>query len=97
MLIAVALLVIVVFQNLERSTVQLLFFTVELPQAAVLSVTLAVGFLLGLSAPALWRLNTRRSHPREPKRPNDEVTDDAVTTQSSRPTKQKFRRKAGVD
>lgn len=56
LIVVLILLIIIVFQNLEPIKVTLLFATVTLPQAAVLTITLLVGFLLGLAAQALWRM-----------------------------------------
>ena len=56
LLLTLAVLIIVVFQNLEPMTVTLLFTTATLPQAAVLTITLIIGFLLGLATQALWRM-----------------------------------------
>ena len=54
--ITAVLAAIIVFQNLEQTKVQILFFTVEMPHAALLAVTLLVGFTLGLSASTLWKV-----------------------------------------
>ena len=59
LLIIVALLVIVVFQNLGQVEVHLLFWTLSLPQAPVLSIAIALGVLLGLFSRELWRVRTR--------------------------------------
>lgn len=42
------LLVIIIFQNLETVSTRLLFARVEMPQAALLFLTAAAGFVLGL-------------------------------------------------
>ncbi|MBS3787189.1 DUF1049 domain-containing protein [Candidatus Bipolaricaulota bacterium] len=42
------LLVIIIFQNLETVSTRLLFARVEMPQAALLFLTAAAGFALGL-------------------------------------------------
>jgi uncharacterized integral membrane protein len=57
---AVALLVIIVFQNLAETEVHLLFWTVSLPQAALLTIAIATGFLMSLSANALWKVRAWR-------------------------------------
>ena len=58
LIVVLAILVIIVFQNLEPIKVTLLFATLTLPQAAVLTMTLLVGFLLGLATQTLWRMRT---------------------------------------
>lgn len=55
-LIVVLLVLIIVFQNLAQTEVHLLFAKVTMPQAALLTVMLLVGFGLGLSARALWKV-----------------------------------------
>ncbi len=60
-LMAIVLL-IVIFQNLEETQVQLFTATLTLPLAWLLTLTLAVGFLFGLGAHTLWHL-WRRKHP----------------------------------
>ena len=42
------LLVVIIFQNLETVSTRLLFARVEMPQAALLFLTAAAGFVLGL-------------------------------------------------
>ena len=42
------LLVIIIFQNLETVSTRLLFATVKMPQAALLFLTAAAGFVIGL-------------------------------------------------
>ncbi len=56
LIVVLILLIIIVFQNLEPIKVTLLFATVTLPQAAVLTIALLVGFLLGLAAQTLGRM-----------------------------------------
>ena len=58
LLVVCGLMVIIVFQNLEPIEVTLLFATLTLPQAAVLTITLLVGFLLGLATHTLWRMRS---------------------------------------
>lgn len=41
--------VIVVFQNTETVTTQVLFVSFEMPRAALLFLTLVVGYLLGMA------------------------------------------------
>ena len=48
--VVLTLLIIIVFQNLAETEVHLLFSTVTMPEAALLTITLAVGFGLGLAA-----------------------------------------------
>ena len=52
---------IIVFQNLEPINVQLLFVKVSMPLAAMLTITLVVGFVLGLFASAIWRMQSWRA------------------------------------
>ena len=42
------LLVIIIFQNLDTVSTRLLFATVKMPQAALLFLTAAAGFAIGL-------------------------------------------------
>src|SRR5690606_19722994 len=60
-LIVVAILVIIVFQNLAQTEVYILFSTVAMPQAALLTMALVIGFALGVSANALWKIRARRA------------------------------------
>lgn len=46
--IVAILLVIIIFQNLDTVSTRLLFARVEMPQAALLFLTAAAGFVLGL-------------------------------------------------
>lgn len=57
----VIVLLIVVFQNLSQTSVTVLLWSVELPQAALLTATLIIGFLLGLSATTLRKVFVRRA------------------------------------
>lgn len=60
-LIVVLVLVIIVFQNLAQTEVYILFFTVAMPHAALLTMTLLIGFALGLSAKTLWKVRAWRA------------------------------------
>jgi uncharacterized integral membrane protein len=62
LLVVLALLIIIVFQNLEPIKVTLLFATLTMPQAALLTLALLIGFLFGLFTPAIWKM---RSWPKE--------------------------------
>ena len=56
------LMVIVVFQNLEETSFEFVFTTIQLPLAALLAIALLTGFLMGLFAPAVWKVrNWRKS------------------------------------
>lgn len=61
LLIIAILATIVIFQNLSQTKVDILFFTVELPHAALLILTLLTGFLLGLSLSTLWKVRSWRA------------------------------------
>ena len=52
---------IVIFQNLADTEVRLLMMTFQLPQAALLLITLGIGFVLGLSTTTLWRVAAWRA------------------------------------
>ena len=52
---------LIVFRNLEQTNVELIFTTVRTPLAALLCITLLLGFLLGFSSQALWRVRHWRS------------------------------------
>jgi len=60
-IIVVVLATIVVFQNLGPTKVEVLFFTREMPHAVLLTLTLLLGFLLGLSASTLWKVRAWRA------------------------------------
>ena len=55
------ILLIIVFQNLKTTEVHLLFAKVEMPEAALLGATLAIGFAMGLFANALWKMRAWRA------------------------------------
>ena len=55
------LMLIVIFQNLTPIEIHFLFSTLSLPQAAVIALTLLVGFCLGLLASAAWRVRSWRA------------------------------------
>lgn len=42
------LVIIVVLQNLDEAPTRILFFTITMPRALLLFITLALGFILGL-------------------------------------------------
>lgn len=58
---------IVIFQNLANTEVRLLMMTFELPQAALLLITLGIGYVLGLSTTTLWRVAARRAQAKKGK------------------------------
>ncbi len=60
MLALAVMLTIVAFQNLAPIEVRILFWKFSLPQAVVLSATTIAGFLMGLSAQALWKVRSWR-------------------------------------
>jgi uncharacterized integral membrane protein len=47
-IVIAALVLILIFQNLESTTTRLLFVKVTMPLAATLAITLVAGFLIGL-------------------------------------------------
>ena len=55
-----SLAVIVCMQNLATVQLHFLFTKIELPQAVVLGGALAIGFLMGVLATALWKLRAWR-------------------------------------
>lgn len=59
--LVVAVLLIIVFRNLEETNVELVFTTVTLPLAALLTITLLIGVTLGLSLSAMWRVHNWRA------------------------------------
>lgn len=70
--ILILLPLIVVFQNLDPIDVHLLFATVSMPQAAMLSITLVFGFLLGFFINTLWRVQSWRSkHKKDKNQPTN--------------------------
>ena len=58
---------IVIFQNIESIEVRLLTMSFQLPQAALLLITLAVGFILGLLTPTFWKMALWRAKSRKTK------------------------------
>ncbi len=52
------LFTIVVFRNLESTNLELVVTTVELPLAALLILTLLLGFGLGLMFPTMWKVRS---------------------------------------
>ncbi|MFK7736978.1 MAG: lipopolysaccharide assembly protein LapA domain-containing protein [Pirellulaceae bacterium] len=60
LLLVVALLLVIVFRNLETISVELLFTTVELPLAALLLATLLAGFALGFLTNTMWKVRQWR-------------------------------------
>lgn len=70
---------VIIFRNLETTRLELLFTSVELPLAALLSVTLLLGFLLGLATPALWKVRSWRSARHRQPKPKTETTDATET------------------
>ncbi len=71
---------IVIFQNIEPTEVRLLTMSFQLPQAALLLITLAIGFLMGLLTPAFRKIASWRSHSKKPKRdlPKPEIPENSV-------------------
>lgn len=64
-LVALALFaLVVVFQNLDEVEVHLLFTTLTMRQATLIAGTLIVGFLMGLTASALWKVRSWRAKSR---------------------------------
>ena len=60
----IGLILIVIFRNLEETEVELIVATIKLPLAALLLVTLALGFALGLFTNTIWKVRSwRRSKP----------------------------------
>ena len=59
---------VIVFRNLEETNVELIFATVTMPLAALLTITLLVGFVLGISASALWQVRHWRAKSRAEKK-----------------------------
>ena len=52
---------IVIFQNIDSTEVHLLTMSFKLPQAALLLITLAIGFALGLLTPTLLKMVSWRA------------------------------------
>ncbi len=52
---------IVIFQNIESTEVRLLTMSFQLPQAALLLITLAIGFAIGLLTPTFRKMVSRRA------------------------------------
>lgn len=63
---------IVIFQNIEPTEVRLLTMSFTLPQAALLMITLGVGYVMGLLTPTFrrmvsWRTNSKKAKSSLPK------------------------------
>ena len=63
---------IVIFQNSEPTEVRLLTMSFQLPQAALLLITLATGYVMGLLTPAFrkmasWRAKSKKTNSELPK------------------------------
>jgi len=71
---------IVIFQNIELTEVRLLTMSFQLPQAALLLITLAMGFAMGLLTPAFRKVVSWRSHTKKPKAdlPKPEIPESSV-------------------
>ncbi|GAB5403582.1 MAG: hypothetical protein Aurels2KO_18130 [Aureliella sp.] len=70
---------VVVFQNLNEVEVHLLFATLTMRQATLIAGTLLVGFLMGLTASALWKVRSWRAKAKAKSKaatPAPEVTTD---------------------
>ena len=52
---------IVILQNLEPVETQLVITSIKIPLAALLISCLAIGYVLGLLTPTLWRARSRRN------------------------------------
>jgi uncharacterized integral membrane protein len=59
-LLTVALLLVIVFRNLETTSVELIITTVKMPLAALLLATLLAGFALGFFANTMWKVRRWR-------------------------------------
>ncbi len=68
------ILLIIAFQNLTVTEVHLLFMTVSMPQAALLTTTLLIGFLMGLFASALWQVRAWRARAQAKKKTREETS-----------------------
>ncbi len=59
--VLVVIALIVVFQNWSEIEVKLLFVTVAMPQAVFFLGTLGLGFVIGLTTSAIWKMQSLRS------------------------------------
>lgn len=62
----VLLVLVVIFRNLEETRLELIVTTVTLPLAALLLVTLAIGFAMGLFMPTIWKMRSWRRGKNKP-------------------------------
>jgi uncharacterized integral membrane protein len=71
---------IVVFQNIEPTEVRLLTMSFQLPQAALLLITLATGFAMGLLTPAFRKMVSWRAKSKHTKSelPKPQIPDNSV-------------------
>ncbi len=79
MIILLVLCLIVIFQNIEPTEVRVLTMSFQLPQAALLLITLAAGFVLGLLTPTLRRVASWRAKSKAAKTPaGSEIPNNSV-------------------
>lgn len=57
--LALLLVAIILWQNWETMTVQLLFIKIQMPIILFVLIALALGFVLGLITPSLWAKRAR--------------------------------------
>ena len=71
---------IMIFQNSESTEVRMLTMSFQLPQAALLLITLAIGFILGLLTPTFWKMASWRTKSRKDKAemPKPEIPQNSV-------------------
>ena len=60
-------LLVIVLRNLEETNVELIFARLTMPLAALLTVTLLIGFGLGLLAAPLWKMRNWRTKSKDSK------------------------------
>ncbi len=59
--ILIAGFTVVIFRNLEQTSVELVFTTLQLPLAALLSIVFCLGFGMGFFARTLWKVRHWRN------------------------------------
>jgi uncharacterized integral membrane protein len=69
---------IVIFQNIESTEVRILTMSFQLPQAALLLITLAIGVAIGLLAPTFWKVAARRSKSKKAELPKPQIPENSV-------------------
>lgn len=75
--LVLVLFTIVIFRNLEETDLELVFTTITMPLAALLSITLACGFALGFFVRTFWKVRSWRNHKKKAQNPGESASAEA--------------------